>query len=357
MVSVKAAQLAAALLTLSACGIDEPPVVATSRYVEFATDEDFELCDVNLRRFDRYIERVYEDMGTEPPSGLLLRYNYVPGAMPKECKGLLGCAMPAHRRTRDFGTVFSTAPNYWHEVAHTIAYDAVCDEPEHGTLGEGFAELYASPDPEWSGVNHLMGGFDVESYRELGELHFDVAAFFALAIIARHGIGAYLDFVASACGKSTAGGDAVHQSMFGETVQETVDADPFFQGCLKPFARCTEPAVPWASDSLTLPASPTCETEGLAYSGFASWSNGDVSERRYVISLDRGSYVTVSAPQWADVRLETCDMECGDAWWSVRDGETHELMIPPGDYELVIVARIEDADRGGDIELSRRDWN
>ena len=347
---------------LSACRqLDEPPVVATSRYVEYASDS-FEPCPEFMSALDAYIEAVYEDLGADPPSGLLLRYNHAPDGLRGLCaEGAPGCACVSSScdwpTDRSIATVFSTLPAHHHEIAHAIAGDAGywTDRP---FIDEGFAERYSSPDGSWA-VVMPQDEPDLESLlSSAGPVDYFEALVFAQALVDRHGLGAYLSFI-ERLASSDAAATGAYEVEFGESLHELSQTVVGSTYCVEPLAQCSDAALVWDSSTLVVGlADEQCEVEQrFGPAQFQSYAaSGAYRERRATVHFDVAGEYLLEKPPSVDVALIACDQACDPfADWQpfMVYGETASTtgFVNSGEYELVVLYP-SDTELAGEVRLT-----
>lgn len=140
-----------------------PPVVASSKYVDYSTWEDAApVClDDQLAKWDRFIEETAAFLEVEPPRGRIL-YVTVPLPLaspfgeimvlpdydvPEEAWGCGETAAACYRylRDEDRGLIFSKTNQMFHELAHAVDIPALGNS--HPVLKEGLAQFVSYYDP------------------------------------------------------------------------------------------------------------------------------------------------------------------------------------------------------------------
>jgi len=191
-------RLCAFFLALAGCGgdLDLPPLVASSKYVDYGTwtDTTAVCMDDKLAVWDRYIEQTSAFLGIDPPTRRI-RYSWVPESeqhdvtWPCSPSGVGGCAYPADSEYQSF--VFAGRAEMLHEFVHAVEIPAF--GRAHKVFSEGMAEYLSEGDPPWGVKIDFPTQFvDMVERDRLIDDDYRVAMHFVGSLLERDGSEEYL---------------------------------------------------------------------------------------------------------------------------------------------------------------------
>ena len=358
--------VAVSLVVMGACKFEEPPVVATGRYVEYASD-DFVPCPAVMDRLDRYVENVYADLGLEPPDGLVVHYNYLPDGIPEEICGDAGaCACRpgfcGRGVKRSITTAFAPDPMRYHEIAHAIQNQAGL-RTSLDFLDEGFAMRYSAQDAI-TRVLPPSSSYDVASalHAEPGDGYVDEYNF-TQAMISTYGLESYVEFLQ----RSSETPDAAEQhyiDVTGDPIQQLVDDSIYFDYCMPAVAQCNATPFPQSEGAWQLHVSQTdlCSNDTIGYAGPASyesyWVSGRWREQRFTLDIAEAGEYRITHPHGVFISILSCETPCDPSYarypLESREDELATVgELPTGLHEVVVLVDEELVEGDAAISIER----
>lgn len=353
-----------------------PPVVASSKYVDYSTWEDASvICmEDSLARWDRFIEETAEFLEVEPPSRRI-QYVWIAFSPDGErdfdwslsgCgKGVSGCYQ--HQASEPRAVVYSKQQEHLHELVHAV--DIAALGSTHPVLLEGLATYLGSG----YSAREIDAGFP-EAFKAMIEAAlsspedyslaiYSLAMQFVGSILARDGVEKFKKFRASV----PADADlptfaAAYEETYGENLDAALDAmsaqavqsrAPLSRGC-----EVDAELVPWVSPGvMDTMLYGECGDGSFYGGGFVDDGPGFAKDFAVEVTEPGFYEMTIDGPGAKEGQLRgTLDLCSGDMASSVSatHGETGYGPLVPGRHALS-VSFPQAAEPRGELRL-RLEW-
>lgn len=331
---------------LVACAKDDmPPLVASSKYIDFYTRGDTSvICmDDMLAREDRFIEATAAALGVGVPTG---RIHFVSDPSTEfGDRSTWSCETAAHCywyvEEEDYGVILSGAISHHHELVHAVEIPAL-GEDAHRTLGEGVADYFGS----FRSSQGVLEGFP-EAFKAMVAANpqpsdYALAMHFVGSLIERYGVETYKELRAAM--PVEAGLEefaSTFELVYGVSLDAgllEMSADAIHgldteQGCAEGDGR----VIPWAGPRLLETA-----VESECGDGWFVAGGGRGFGTSFVIEVPEAGFYeltlgsTTGSPQGYVGLLAACPYDTSQGFVSSHDGGTGYGRLYPGRHVLTI---------------------